>query len=255
MKKLLLVAAVVLAPLALADNHVDALVEQKLNEYFASEQFEQVIDQAIERYAQRQQAAQRQAQEQAVRERTQYLAPVSDDDYIRGNPDARFTLLEYSDFECPFCKRFHDTAKQLLERNDDVNWVYRHFPLDFHNPLAQKQAEAAECVGQIAGSDAYWAYADAVFARTSSNGDGMPIADLAPIAGELGLDEAQVQACMDSGEMRERVLSQYQNGQQAGVSGTPGNFLIDHKTGRVVPMNGAQPLSNLEDALTRMRAE
>ena len=61
------------------------------------------------------------------------------------NPDAPVTLIEYSDFECPFCKRFHDTAKRLVDASEgQVNWVYRHFPLGFHNPGAQKQAEAAE---------------------------------------------------------------------------------------------------------------
>lgn len=259
MKKLVLASLIAAAPFVSAETDVDALVdqrvEQKLSEYFDSEEFDVVIDEAINRYVVRQQAREREAQKAALREQTKALIPVDETDYVRGDRDARFTLLEFSDYECSFCKRFHDTAKSLLERNDDVNWVYRHYPLEFHNPLAQKQAEAAECVGKIAGSDAFWAYSDAIFERTTSNGRGMPFEELAPIAGELGIDEAAVQACIDSGEMADEVLGDFLNGGQVGVSGTPGNFIIDNKTGDIIPLHGAQPIEALEQAIRALRAE
>ncbi|WP_119394304.1 DsbA family protein [Salinibius halmophilus] len=255
MKKLLVTGLLMAAPFTFANDDVDAQVEQKLNEYFASEEFDQVIDDAINRYVVRQQEAQRDAQRQAARDQASSLIPVGDNDYVRGNPDARFTLLEYSDYECSFCKRFHSTAKQFLERNEDVNWVYRHFPLDFHNPLATRQAEAAECVGKVGGNDAFWAYSDAIFERTNSNGNGMDAAELVPMAVELGLDEAEVQACIDAGEFRPKIQLQIQNAQSAGVSGTPGNFLLDNETGDVIPLAGAQPLQTLESALADLAAE
>lgn len=255
MKKLLVSALLVAAPVAFANEDVDALVDQKLNEYFASEAFDTVIDDAIIRYTVRQQEAQREAQREAARAQTASLNPVGDTDYVRGNPDARFTLLEFSDYECSFCKRFHETAKEFLERNEEVNWVYRHFPLEFHNPLATRQAEAAECVGKVGGNDAFWAYSDAVFERTNSNGNGMDAAELVPMAGELGLDEAAVQECLDGNEFRPKIQLQMQNAQTAGVSGTPGNFLFDNETGNVIPLNGAQPLSTLEAALADLASE
>jgi len=65
------------------------------------------------------------------------VRPVSKNDHIYGNPGAAITLVEYSDYECPFCKRFHPTAKKLVDQSDGkVNWVYRHFPLAFHHPGA-----------------------------------------------------------------------------------------------------------------------
>lgn len=255
MKKLLVTGLLLAAPLTFASNDVDAQVEQKLNEYFASEAFDNVIDEAINRYVVRQQQAQEDAQRQAARDQASALRPVDDNDYVRGNPDARFTLLEYSDYECSFCKRFHNTAKQFLERNEDVNWVYRHFPLEFHNPLATRQAEAAECVGKVGGNDAFWAYSDAIFERTSSNGNGMSADELVPMAGELGLDEAAVQACLDANEFRPKIQLQMQNAQSAGVSGTPGNFLFDNETGDVIPLAGAQPLETLERALAELSGE
>ena len=109
----------------------------------------------------------RQAAQQAKNVR-----PVSAErDHIYGNPDAPISLIEYSDFECPYCKRFHVTAKSVVEAFDGkVNWVYRHFPLAFHNPGAQKQAEASECASELGGNDAFWKYTDALYARTKSGG-------------------------------------------------------------------------------------
>jgi protein-disulfide isomerase len=92
------------------------------------------------------------------------LAPVTDKDHLIGNKDANFILVEYSDFECPFCKRFHPTATKLYKENPDVAWVYRHFPLDFH-PTAQKSAEASECLAKIGGNEAFWKFNDILAAE------------------------------------------------------------------------------------------
>jgi hypothetical protein len=77
---------------------------------------------------------------------------IRSEDHIRGNKNAKVFLVEYSDFECPFCARFHPTAQQVLdEYGDDVAWVYSHFPLDQRHPNARPAAEASECVSEIGG--------------------------------------------------------------------------------------------------------
>src|SRR3989344_6312937 len=90
---------------------------------------------------------------------------LRDDDHVRGDRNARMLLIEYSDFECPYCKSFHPTAQQIVdEYKGRVAWVYRHFPLDSIHPKARTAAIASECVTELGGKDAFWAFADELFA-------------------------------------------------------------------------------------------
>ena len=91
------------------------------------------------------------------------LPAIVSTDYVKGNKDARFTLIEYSDIDCPFCKRFHPTAQQLVdEYNGQVSWVYRQFPLDQLHPNARVKAQGARCAGKLGGAEAFWKYLDDV---------------------------------------------------------------------------------------------
>ncbi|WP_260843284.1 DsbA family protein [Sedimenticola selenatireducens] len=213
---------------------------------------EGILDKAIERgiinFVNKQQALAQKQQQSAGSLKAKNVRVVStSNDHIRGNPEATISLVEYSDFECPFCKRFHPSAAQLIENNKgEVNWVYRHFPLDFHNPGAQKQAEASECATKLGGNEAFWRYSDLIYARTTSNGNGFPIVNLVPLAVEIGLNESQFKQCLDSGEMRERVQQDYENGVKSGITGTPGNIFINNKTRQVIAASGALPVERLQ---------
>src|SRR3989344_5629624 len=86
------------------------------------------------------------------------IKEVSNDERIRGNKNAKITLVEYSDFECPFCQRFHPITQELMKTyGDKIRLVYRHFPLAFH-ANAQKEAEASECIAELGGQDTFWEY-------------------------------------------------------------------------------------------------
>lgn len=94
----------------------------------------------------------------------QNYRPVDETDHILGNKDALVSVIEYSDYQCPFCKNFHPTVKRALaEYGDDINWVYRHFPLETIHPEARPMAHAAECVADLKGNEAFWQFSDLLF--------------------------------------------------------------------------------------------
>lgn len=178
------------------------------------------------------------------------VKPVSDDDYIRGNKNAKLTLIEYSDYECPFCKSFHPTMLQVMdEYKDDIRWVYRHFPLSFH-VNAPKQAEAALCIGKLDGAEKFWDFTDKIFERTAAGGTGFALTDLGPLAKEIGVDQTKFQTCLDSGEMAARVAAETADGTTGGVSGTPSTLLVDTATGKTIAgIPGAYPLAQVKTAI------
>ena len=156
------------------------------------------------------------------------INPVSQKDYIRGNPDAKVVIVEYSDTECPFCKQFHGTMKNLtgkLAKDGTIAWVYRHFPIVKLHPKAPKEAEALLCAGKIAGNSGFWDYADRLYAITPSN-NGLDPAQLPAIAKDVGLDETAFNACLSSGEMAPTVDLDYQDGIRAGGTGTPFSVFV-----------------------------
>ncbi len=154
------------------------------------------------------------------------MPPVDENEYSRGADDAKITLVEYSDLECPFCQRHHETMLQVMEEYDgDVKWVMRHYPLSFHQ-YAQKAAEAAECVGADAGDEAFWKFVDLYFERTTASGTGFPLEDLASLGEEAGANPDNVQGCIDNDIMAGKVQEQMAAGTTAGVSGTPGTFIV-----------------------------
>ncbi len=159
-------------------------------------------------------------------EQLKSVAAVSDADYVRGNKDAKVTLLEFSDFECTFCARFHPTMNEIMaEYGDKVRWVYRHYPLSFH-PNAQKGAEASECVAKQKGSDGFWKYADAIFEENTKMGGQISPAAIETAAQAAGVNLEQFKTCLDSGEMAAKVKAHLDEGTKAGVNGTPGTIVM-----------------------------
>lgn len=204
------------------------------------------IDAGIERYVTKKTAETEQQQADAVMqqaERSKDLAqkvpPVSSTDHVFGNSDAKFTLIEYSDFQCPYCQSFHATARQIIESYDgDINWVYRHYPLSFHDPEATRQALAAECVADLAGNDAFWEFGDVLFTQGPSDD-----ASLTAAAVKLGADEAAFTECLQSEKYLSKIQQQTAEGTASGVTGTPGNIVLNNETGEAILIEGAQPLS------------
>lgn len=181
------------------------------------------------------------------------LPKVTDKDHIRGSKDADVVIVEYSDLECPFCKRFHPTMQQVVkDYGNKVAWVYRHYPLNFHQN-AQKEAEATECVNELGGPDAFWSYVDKIFEKTTSNGTGFALNQLGPLAAEVGINQQSFQRCLDSGKYKDHVKEDFDTGTKAGVSGTPNLFILS-RNGKKDFIGGALPIDQVKqhiDALLK----
>ncbi|MBI4434554.1 DsbA family protein [Candidatus Uhrbacteria bacterium] len=159
---------------------------------------------------------------------------VSDSDHIRGAKDAKVTIVEWSDFQCPFCSRFHPSMVRVAqEYSGKVRWIYRHFPLDSIHPNARPAAEASECAAE---QGKFWDFADKLFERQPQLGPDL----YKSLAKELGLNESKFNECVASGKYRQRVSDHEQAGLTAGVRGTPGSFV----NGIEVP--GAVPYEQLK---------
>jgi protein-disulfide isomerase len=196
------------------------------------------------------QAPKAQVAEQDISKALEDIQPVTSDDHIRGNPDAPIKIVEYSDTECPFCKRFHETMKQVMDEYGDtgkVAWVYRHFPLDQLHSKARKEAEALECAGAQGGNGAFWKYADRLYEITPSN-DRLDQAELPKIAEYVGIDVTQFNECLSSGTYAEHVANDLENAVATGGRGTPWSIFVA-PDGSKLPINGAQPYEALKQLI------
>ncbi len=166
---------------------------------------------------------------------------VTEADYIRGNPNAPIIMIEYSDYDCPFCKQFHNTMGQIMDEygiTGRIAWVYRQFPLIQLHPNSPKVSEAALCVGDIGGQDAFWTFSDLIFEARDVT-EQTNVTKLADYAVTAGVTQADYIACMDSGRMEAAVKASIEDGFNAGVRGTPHTFLIVGNQQAVI--DGAQP--------------
>ncbi len=167
--------------------------------------------------------------------------PVTDMDYIRGNPNAPILLIEYSDYDCPFCKEYHNTLKRIMDEygvTGKVAWVYRHFPLGQLHPNSPKISEAALCVGSLGGNDAFWDFTDLIFEERELD-EATNVTKIPDYVETVGVDVDAYAACMNGTEMEERVSASVQDAFNIGANGTPYSVLIVGDQQAVI--NGAQP--------------
>jgi len=172
------------------------------------------------------------------------LATIKSTDHIRGGKDAKVTIVEFSDSECPFCKRFHSTMLQVMkEYGDKVKWVYKHAPLDSLHQNARKESEAMECAAELGGNDGFWKYADRLYDITTSN-DGLDASKLPEIAQYVGLDKSKFSKCLSSGKYANLVQIHLNEAQTAGMQGTP--YSVIFSGDQKIPVSGAYPFSEIK---------
>tara|TARA_Y100000310_G_scaffold345306_1_gene463579 strand:- start:5891 stop:6784 length:894 start_codon:yes stop_codon:yes gene_type:complete len=168
-----------------------------------------------------------------------------EDDPMIGDPDALVTIVEFSDFQCPYCARFYSQTYLALKEDyidtGKANLVFRDFPLSFH-PEAEPSAIAAECANE---QGEFWAFHDLIF----ENQDYLSSSAYLSWAEDLGLDMDQFEDCVNSQKYKSEVAKDYSDGGRLGITGTPGFFI----NGQLV--TGAQPYSVFASAIDALLAE
>jgi len=188
----------------------------------------------------------------------QLIQGLLDDDPVKGDPNAPVTIVEFSDFQCPFCQRFHQTTLPLILENyvdtGKVKFVYRDYPIvSLHPNGAIPTALAAECADE---QGMFWQYHDKIF-QTQKNWERLAAEDiineLKTFAVELGLDTNQFNDCLNSEKYRDEVNNDLQDGASYGITGTPGFFIGNEERG-YIKVSGAQPYSVFQKVLDQMLA-
>ena len=174
--------------------------------------------------------------------------PTVDDLYRGAKPEnAEIVLVEYSDFQCPYCLRHHPTMKRIVEEyGDKVSWVYRHFPLTSIHPQAQDSAEAAECANE---QGKFWDFADKLYENQTQLGSDL----YTKLASDLKLNESKFADCVSSGKYRNAVTADSTEGDTIGVTGTPATVVMkgnDPTTGQLV--SGALPYESFKAAIDQL---
>jgi protein-disulfide isomerase len=180
-------------------------------------------------------------------EKQSEIKPISQEDYISGNPDAEIIIIEYSDIECPYCKTYHNNLKQVMEeygKTGIVAHVFRHLPIEQLHQNAWIEAQAVECAGKIGGNEKFWKYLNTVFEKTKSN-DGLKLIALPEIAKEIEIDVEKFEICLKNNETKDIVQADFDeaNALLDGKIGTPFTMFLT-KDGRQTPMMG---LMNVDD--------
>jgi len=177
------------------------------------------------------------------------IAPVTEKDHILGNPNAPIMIVEYSDFDCPFCKNFHGTMQKVMEtygKDGKVAWVYRHFPLEQLHPNSPKVSAASECVASLGGNDAFWKFADALISDRGTN-EPTNILKLPEYASDAGVDKAKFTACYEAGTYNEKIQKDIEEALKTGARGTPYSIIIVGDQQAVI--NGAQPYTAVKSMI------
>ncbi|NTW29735.1 MAG: thioredoxin domain-containing protein [Candidatus Moranbacteria bacterium] len=174
------------------------------------------------------------------------LPEVGDRDIVIGSREAKVRIIEYSDFQCPYCKAFHPTAKKLLaEYGDKVAYVYKHLPLAFH-----AQSENAALAGECANEQGkFQAYADILFAKQAEWGAAKGVQKFKDYARTIGLKTGDFNSCLDTKKFADKVASDSDEAAAFGIDGTPGIFVNDEF------FAGAVPYEAIKEAIDVQLAE
>ena len=176
------------------------------------------------------------------------ISSMIDWNYILWDKNAKINFIEYSDLECPFCKRLHEsgTIARILDNYwEQVNYTFKHYPLDFHK-WAQKKSHAVFCAWELGWNEKYFEMMEEIFKTWPE------VADLGNTASNIWISKEEFASCMESWKYNEKITSELNEGQSMWVRWTPGNILINIETGAFEILEGAYPYSDFETRIKKL---
>ncbi|MFG6892079.1 DsbA family protein [Burkholderia pseudomallei] len=153
--------------------------------------------------------------------------------WVYGNVQARYTLIEYADLECPYCKAYFAVLKAWIDAHPEVNWQWQHRPLPIHEPATTREAWLAECAGRTNGNEGFWRAVAWIYANTRGNGEGLPASAAFPE------NSPKLKACLDNPDIGKAVQAQAEVAHRAGIEATPTVKLMDRASGKTIVLEGA----------------
>ena len=182
---------------------------------------------------------------------SQVKVEIEANDPVLGDKDASVTIVEFSDFQCPFCERAYSGAVAEFKNSDyfkngDVNLVFKHFPLNSIHPFAQKAAEASECANR---QGKFWEYHNKLFENQAA----LDIPSLKKYAADLKLDATKFNKCLDGGEAAGEVNKETTQASNAGGRGTPYFVVINNKDKTTQAVSGAVPFAQFTSAIEAVK--
>lgn len=169
--------------------------------------------------------------------------------WIFGRPDARFTIIEYADLECPYCRAYFPVLERWIKEHPQVNWEWRSLPLGMHDPAASREARFAECVGEAKGDQAFWRAVTWIYRHTRGDGAGIP-----PGARVPGMSSS-IRTCLGSGKAETVIRIQAAEAARRDIVGTPTLRILDHKTARSLELQGPVAGDSLLSAIAWLAAQ
>lgn len=183
---------------------------------------------------------------QAVRGAT--VNPTAKPPWVYGRADARFTLIEYADLECPYCRAYFPVLRRWIDSNPDVNWQWHALPLSIHEPAATAEERIAECAGESGGKAGFWHMVDWIYSHTRGDGGGLPPGTEAPDT------SSAFQTCLNSRSPDAFIREQVDDAAREEIAATPTLRLIDHRSHSTLMLYGPAGPSILSSAVDFLAA-
>ncbi|QFR38852.1 hypothetical protein A9Q91_01300 [Candidatus Gracilibacteria bacterium 28_42_T64] len=183
------------------------------------------------------------------------LLELKSGSYIKGNSGALLTFIEFSDLECPYCISYHNNGtidSTLNEFNDDVNYIFKNFPLPIHKN-SEKEALAGKCIEKLSNGENYLSYIDSVFSNTLGGGEGYDLENIATIVKDFNIEEKSFDDCYSNESNLELVKTEFEQGRKFGINSTPSSVIINNTTGEFIVLSGSVEQKELEDTINILK--